>query len=128
MDEKIEASIMLASYFETLGFKNSQWEFNYSAKITSLNEYMVLWNTMLHHYTILGGSTQINIKNWDSSDDTILIMATIEALLNHTKNIEDKYIQKYIKYYDLLNETIRVSGLTTIDMIKILRMGNTITT
>jgi ADP-ribosylarginine hydrolase len=128
MDEKIEASIMLASYFETLGFKNSQWEFNYSAKITSLNEYMVLWNTMLHHYTILGGSTLINIKNWDSSDDTILIMATIEALLNHTKNIEDKYIQKYIKYYDILNETIRVSGLTTIDMIKLLRMGNTITT
>ena len=126
MDEKIEASIMLASYFETLGFKNSQWEFNYSANITSLNEYMVLWNTMLHHYTILGGSTQINIKNWDSSDDTILIMATMEALFKHTKNIEDKYIYKYIKYYELLNEVKRISGITTINMIKLLRMGKTL--
>jgi ADP-ribosylarginine hydrolase len=122
MDEKIEASLMLASYFETLGFKNGLWEFNYNHNINTFNDYNFIWNTMLNHYTILGGSFNINIKNWFSSDDTILIIATAEALLLND-SIENKYIKKYISVFDKLNDNKRISGMNTLYMISLLKKG-----
>lgn len=126
ISEKIEASIMLGSYFETVGFKNGSWEFNYQTKTDSFNKYMEIWNYLLHHYLILGGSNSISIKDWNASDDTILIMATAEAVI--LGGGEDNYKKEYINSYDLLLDEKRVSGINTIDTIKLLKRGANIKT
>jgi ADP-ribosylarginine hydrolase len=120
--EKIEASLMLSSYFETVGFKNGNWEFNYHiSHLYSLSNYISIWNTLLHHYLILGGSSHINVTNWLASDDTILIIATAEAVLNGGG--EENYIKQYIESYDLLGEIKRCSGINTIDTLQLLKKG-----
>jgi len=140
MDEKIEASLMLASYFETLGFKNGLWEFNYNHNVLTFDNYNFIWSTMLYQFTVLGGSSNINIKNWNSSDDTILILATANAILIlatananlilatsnaliSMEDIQDKYIKQYIESYDLLNNEKRISGTNTLFMINLLKKG-----
>jgi ADP-ribosylarginine hydrolase len=127
MDEKIEASFMLASYFETLGFRNGLWEFNYNHNVITFNDYNFILNTMLNHFIILGGSYNINIKDWNSSDDTILILATAHALLLND-SIENKYIKKYIESYDILNDENRLSGMNTLFMINLLKKGYNLNT
>ena len=88
-------------------------------KIFDFNDYNFILNTMLNHFIILGGSYNINIKDWHSSDDTILILATAHALLLND-SIENKYIKKYIESYDILNDENRLSGMNTLFMINLL--------
>jgi hypothetical protein len=38
--QKIEASLMISSYLETVGFKNGVWEFNFNEEINSINMYI----------------------------------------------------------------------------------------
>jgi ADP-ribosylarginine hydrolase len=121
LNEKIEASIMLASYFETVGFKNGVWEFNYRINTDSLSKYINILAILLHHYTILGGSLNIDITDWYASDDTIMILATSEAIINGGG--ENNYIKAYINYYDLLYDAKRASGINTIDTLKLLKKG-----
>jgi len=121
INEKIEASLMLASYFETLGFKNGMWEFNYTIKVDTLNKFSSVWNAMIHHFFAIGGPNNINILDWNASDDTIMIIATAEAVLNGGG--EDNYIKSYLDYYDLLLDGKRVSGINTIDTLKLLKKG-----
>jgi ADP-ribosylarginine hydrolase len=122
--EKIEASLMLGSYFETLGYKNGSWEFNYQSKTDSFTKFMEIWTYLLHHYLILGGSNYINIKDWNSSDDTILILATAKAVVNGGG--EDNYKKEYVDSFDLLLDEKRASGINTIDTIKLLKRGATL--
>jgi|UniRef100_A0A6C0EDN1 ADP-ribosylarginine hydrolase len=124
LKEKIEASFMLASYFETLGFKNGLWEFNYNNNINSLTKYSLMWNIMIHHYLILGGANKINIKGWNSSDDTILIIDIIKSILDGGG--EENYKKNFINSYDMLYENKRASGINTIRSIQILKTGKKI--
>jgi len=115
MNNKIKASILFASYFETLGFKNGEWEFNYNQKINDLNSYINISNLMLNEFIILGGPYNINIKNWYSSDDTILIIATYKACLKGGGI--NNYKKEYIKVFKILKDDIRASGITTLASI-----------
>ena len=115
--DKIEASLMLSSYFETVGFKNGQWEFNYGIVSNTFDKYMTMWNILLHHYLILGGPTSINIKDWFASDDTILIIATAKAVIKNGGL--DNYIDEYVNSYDSLLVAERASGKTTLNSIKL---------
>ena len=126
INEKIEASIMLSSYFETLGFNNGKWEFNYSSNTDSLNKYMTTWTNLLHHYLVLGGPNSINIKDWNASDDTMVIITTCNAVIDGGG--ENNYKKELINNYDLLYEEKRASGLNTINTIKLLKKGYTIKT
>ena len=122
--EKIEASIMIASYLETLGFNKGQWEFNYqSSYIRSLNEFITVSSILQHHFLILGGISHINIKDWFSSDDTIMIIATAKAVSS-----DFNYKNKYLDCYDLLHEEKRVSGINTLNTLKLLKKGFDINT
>jgi ADP-ribosylarginine hydrolase len=112
MNEKIEASLMLASYFETLGFKNKEWEFNYNIGINDLHTYSSIWNTLNHHFLILGGSRNISLTNWNASDDTIMIIGTGNAVKN------SDYTDKYLDIYELLKDQRRASGINTIDSLE----------
>ncbi len=124
--ERIEASLMLASYFETLGFKNGHWEFNYTLSIDSLKSFSSVWNTLLHNFLVLGGPNQINIKDWNSSDDTIMILATIDGIAKGGG--EANYRKAYLDYYDLIIDGKRMSGNNTIDTLKLLKRGATLET
>jgi ADP-ribosylglycohydrolase len=125
-NEKIEASIMLASYFETIGFKNGIWEFNYRTVTDTFAKYMDVWAFILHHYMIIGGPSSINVSGWNSSDDTILMIATALAVVDGGG--EDNYKKQYINCFNLLADEKRVSGINTIETIKLLKKGATIKT
>lgn len=126
LNEKIEASFMLASYFDTLGFKNGVWEFNYQIKTDTLAKYNELWITMLHHYMVLGGPSSIDLTDWNASDDTIMILGTAQAVINGGG--EDNYKKEYLEQFDLLYDEKRASGINTIDTLKLLKKGATIQT
>jgi ADP-ribosylarginine hydrolase len=121
IQEKIEAALMLSSYFETIGFKNAIWEFNYRLETPDIRKYIEILNTMVQHFLILGGSSNINVKDWLASDDTILILAIGDAVLKNGD--EDNYIKSLVRYYDLLYDKRRVSGIMTLDIISKLKKG-----
>ena len=118
-NEKIEAGIMLASYLDTIGFKNSQWEFNYMKSMKNISEAIFANFTIVHHYMSLGGFNNLDIKNWRASDDTLLIMATIKALNDGATEIN--FIKRYIEIYDELLKEERVTGGCTLKSIDFLK-------
>ena len=125
ISERIEASLMLSSYLETIGFKNGQWEFNYGISINDKNMYLKIWTNLLHEYMILGGSN-IDITGWNASDDTILIIATaLGCIDNGSEEIYKKY---YLNYLDILIEDKRGPGINTINTLKLVKQGETINT
>jgi ADP-ribosylarginine hydrolase len=118
-NEKIEAAILLSSYLDTLGFKNGQWEFNYRRDPQNVSQAIMANFTIVNHYMALGGFNNIDITNWKSSDDTLLIMATIKALIDGGKEID--YIKRYIEIYNELVKEERVAGMTTLKSISYLK-------
>jgi ADP-ribosylarginine hydrolase len=123
--EKIEASLMIASYLETIGFKNAHWEFNLNLPINNKSSFMRVWTLLLHNYMILGGSN-IDITGWNASDDTILILAT--ALGSVEGGGEELYKKYYLEYLEKLSEDKRVPGVNTIKTLKLVKQGKIITT
>ena len=121
INEKIEASLMIASYLETIGFKNTEWEFNYKYTVNTSSLYLKIWTYLLHHYMILGGSN-IDITGWDASDDTILILATAKAC--SYGGSEEKYKEQYLYYLDILKDKKRVPGVTTIESLSFLKYND----
>lgn len=118
---KTQAAIMIASYLDTIGFKNGQWEFNYfkNNSTQNINDAININFTIVHHFMSLGGFNNIDIKNWKASDDTLLIMATIKALIDGAN--EHNFINRYIEIYDELLKEERGSGYQTkksIDYLK----------
>lgn len=124
--EKIKASLMLASYLETVGFKNGLWEFNYNIKVNNNINNAIVSNKLLYHFLIIGGPSNIDITGWNSSDDTIMILATAKAIIDGGG--EENYKKRYLEYFDLLLEEKRVSGINTLDTLKLLKQGATIKT
>ena len=80
--DKVYASITFGSYLDTLGFYNGNWEFNlgYNKKISEITIAQHLNFNIIQQYFALGG-LNINISNWKSSDDTILMMAIAKGCL-----------------------------------------------
>ena len=115
LNQKIKASIMLASYLDTLGYKNGEWEFNFNLNINEKSTSNVVWLYIVHQYFALGGSN-IDISKWDSSDDTILMLATAKACMKGGKEID--YINEYKKVLSELEKDKRGSGLTTIKSLR----------
>jgi len=117
--EKIKASFMLLSYLDTIGFFNSKWEFNYGLHIENINHALMANFTIVMEYMSLGGFNFLSIKNWKASDDTILTIAVIEALIDGGEEIN--FIEKYIEIYDELLSKERVAGNQTLKSIKFLK-------
>lgn len=70
---------------DTLGYYNGNWEFNYMDPNVG-PEYA---NEMIYEFISLGGINDISIVNWQSSDDTILYMATYHVLTEEIKTIDE---------------------------------------
>ena len=82
------------------GFKNGQWEFNYNITTNTMNTYINVLAFLNHNYTVLGGAHHIDLTNWNASDDTIMIIATCEAVVKGGG--ETNYKDHYLKWLDLL--------------------------
>jgi ADP-ribosylarginine hydrolase len=115
--EKISASLVLGSYLDTLGFNNGNWEFNFNVKITNIEFAMTITNDIINDFFARGGFN-INISKWIASDDTIMMIATMKACMKggQLKN----FIDEYIKILPALEETRRVSGITTLKSLRLL--------
>jgi ADP-ribosylarginine hydrolase len=117
LKEKISASLVLGSYLDTLGFFNGKWEFNYNIRVESYVSAFVINYEILHNFVSLGGYN-IDISKWKASDDTIMMIATANACLKGG-TMED-FIDEYLNILPLLEEKSRLSGITTIQSLRIL--------
>ena len=117
--EKIEAAFMLLSYFDTIGFNNGKWELNYGINVENINQALMTNFTIIMEFMSLGGFNFISLKTWKASDDTILMIAVIKALIDGGK--ETNFIKKYIEIYEELLKEERVSGNQTLKSINFLK-------
>jgi ADP-ribosylglycohydrolase len=120
LKEKIKASIILGSYLDTLGFYGGFWEFNFKIK-EDINNLQTAYNI---NYEIVAdffskGGFNINISDWDASDDTIMMIATIKAC--NKGGSQENFIDEYLKIMPLLEEKKRMSGIATLNSLKILK-------
>lgn len=122
--EKISASIILSSYLDTLGSKDGKWEFNMGKAATNTIQASSINYEILHEFFALGGFSNIDITNWKSSDDTILMIATGFASLLGGK--EKNYIEEYLKVFDILKEEFRFPGHATINSLEFIRTNRSI--
>lgn len=116
LNEKIKASLFLLSYFDTLGFNNTIWEFNFGANPGDYVESSYLYLTIVHQYFALGGYTNIDISDWNASDDTIMMLATGFACKNGGG--EKNYINEYLHILEKLKDDKRGSGINTINILE----------
>ena len=125
LKEKISASLVLGSYLDTLGFNHGFWEFNFKQGIkipnTAVKDFIT--SAVITSYEILSdffskGGFNIDLSDWDASDDTIMMIATTKAC--HKGGSQKDFIDEYLKVYSLLEDKKRVSGITTLNSLKIL--------
>ncbi|CAH6421680.1 ADP-ribosylglycohydrolase [uncultured virus] len=121
MQDNYVACIVLHAIGDTIGFKNGEWEFKQG--------YMEKPLEKLYEFIDLGGINHIPKKNWLVSDDTIMQMKNIEALLENYESmnklgelLKKKYIEAYNQFYDEGLKT-RYPGKTTLDNIQRLING-----
>jgi len=122
--EKIEGCLYLSSFLETLGYFNGHWEFNYGNKIDTVKEGVIMNYFFLHEYYLRGGLNNINFQTLKSSDDTLLIIATTDALINGGG--VTNYINSYLKYLPKLKEDERQSGIATLQSLEEIRLSKNI--
>jgi len=89
MEERFRACMVLSAVGDAIGYKEGKWEFNKNGM------------DILKQYYELGGITNITVepKKWKVSDDTVMHIATAEALVSDTSNMENLYetiAKKYI--------------------------------
>lgn len=117
--EKFKACLILASFGDTFGFKNGDWEFNIGIKNPPLD----LSVSYILQYIALGGISNINLKGWNASDDTLLQMAVSKSLLKSGDFISNLIIE-LVKIKDDLNSAKRIGGIQTFEAINILEKTN----
>ncbi len=120
LKEKINASIVLGSYLDTLGFNNGIWEFNFRNTIRIkdfIEAFYINYEIMCDFFS--KGGFNIDISDWDASDDTIMMIATVKACKKGGS--QDDFIEEYIKILPLLEEKKRFSGNATLISLKTLK-------
>lgn len=117
LENRIKTSILLHALGDTIGYYNGNWEFNYGHKKAGPS----MCYELLSEYISKGGTTSINLKNWNVSDDTILHLLLGEAII-HSNNI-DTLIETFKHYMidniELLEE--RDAGINTLNKIKFMK-------
>jgi len=118
MENNIKASLCIGSYLDTLGFKDGLWEFNFGNDLNSLQKAILVMNEIQHNYLSLGGN-EIDISDWRASDDTVMMIATIDAV--NKGGGKENYKKEYLKIQSELKKKIRGSGMSTLKSLDLLR-------
>ena len=112
LQEKIEAALMLSSYFETVGFKNAIWEFNYRIEVFDIRKYINVLNTMVQHFNILGMINGLGASSFVTIQEELeKITISKIGFLPTLKDIHDKFNKNLIccTYNITLNRTEYIS-------------------
>ena len=100
---RFKASMLLAGVGDALGYKNGSYEFcHYGTAINS-------------EVQAAGGVSNIsvNVKNWMASDDTVMHIATAEALVSEWSDYDNLYSMLAAKYVECMSDmTGRAPGKT----------------
>jgi ADP-ribosylarginine hydrolase len=116
--DKIFACLLISSYLDTLGFFNGDLEIKPGRPLSNFISVGNLMYELIFRFFILGGPNHISIKKLRASDDTILLLATTEAIINGGGELN--YVDRYILWFPILNDDIRVPGITTIESLQII--------
>ena len=84
--ERYKAVMILSGVGDALGYKNGSWEFCHSGE--AIHEELQQ----------LGGLEKIDINGWRVSDDTVLHIATAEALVSNWSTTEELFCSMAAKY------------------------------
>lgn len=84
--DQFKASMVLSAVGDALGYKNGEWEFCDSGE------------AIHQELQSLGGLENIDIKGWVVSDDTVLHLATAEALVSSWKTRQELFLTIASKY------------------------------
>jgi ADP-ribosylarginine hydrolase len=123
MEDRYKACIILHGLGDTIGFKNSEWEFmRASSPDVKIKE-------KVFEFIEIGGINYVPEKGWRVSDDTILHNMVAKSLLSDFKTLDGfmNILRKnFIKAYDQFKkegDEVRYPGLTILDSIKKLKSG-----
>ena len=92
--ENYIATFILHALGDTIGYKNSIWEFNYN--IVNFNDIRETIE-IISEFISLGGITKIDLSGWTISDDTLLNYEIAKFILSIEDKLEDKNIIKLKK-------------------------------
>lgn len=87
--EKCKSIFLLHAIGDTIGYKNSDWEFN------NLNNDLRATLEIISEFISLGGIANINLKDWIISDDTLLNYEIAKFILDlNNEDLQEKHILK----------------------------------
>lgn len=120
--EKCKSIFLLHALGDTIGFKNGDWEFNsFNLNINDVRSTLEI----ISEFVNLGGITNINLKGWLISDDTLLNYEIAKFILNlNNETLNEKHIIKLKKEiikminYQLNNKLQREFGVMTAKAIQ----------
>ena len=92
LDERYRAAMVLSGVGDAIGYKNGEWEFTRNG------------STIHEELKKLGGLKELNVHKWRVSDDTVLHLATGEALVTDWKTTEELFLTMAGKYKQTVNE------------------------
>ena len=114
--------MLLHALGDTIGFRNTLWEFSEGGYDRTLKK--------VYEFIDLGGITNIDLKGWLVSDDTIMHMETANALLEYNTNDSMNTLGKLFVKYFLKALTIfekegkeRAPGISTMKALRRLKDG-----
>lgn len=98
MEERYRAAMVLSGVGDAIGYKNGEWEF--ALRGIDIHEELQK----------LGGLEKLDIQGWRVSDDTVLHLATGEALVTNWETTEELFLTMAAKYKKAVNE-VAASGI-----------------
>jgi ADP-ribosylglycohydrolase len=119
--EKCNSIFLLHALGDTIGFKNSIWEFNYNVSVNDVRSTIEI----ISEFISLGGITNINLEDWHISDDTLFNYEIAKFILDlNNDDINEKHIIKLKKEINkMIDNQIKLKiergfGLMTINAIE----------
>ena len=88
--EQFKSAMVLSAVGDALGYKNGSWEFCHNGE------------AIHKELETLGGLDRLDVRGWRVSDDTILHIATAEALVSDWSTTEELYPKIAAKYKDAM--------------------------